>query len=69
MHCVLLSEQNRNYLNINIITRKKENGSKLAFDRDKLMNLDFGLWFIDIGVDAGLPTGPVIITMTLRTFL
>ena len=44
-------------------------------DRDKPRNFEFGLWFMDYGHllwtkdDSGLPTGPLTITKTFKTFL
>ena len=40
--------------------------TRLTFDRDKPMNLVFGLllWTVD---DSGLPTGPITIPKTLQT--
>ena len=51
--------------------------TKIAFDRDKSRNLEFGLWIMDFGLllwiddDSGLPTGPLTTTntKTLNTLL
>ena len=42
--------------------------TRLSFDRDKPMNIEFGIWFRELGVllwagnDSGVQIGPLTIT-------
>ena len=57
------------------ISPKHYNNNQTGVDRDKPRNLEFRLWVMDFGLllwtedDSGLPTGPLTITKTLKTFL
>ena len=49
--------------------------TRVVVNRDKPRNLKFGFWFMVLGLllwtwdESGLPTGPLTITQTLKTYL
>ena len=49
--------------------------NQTGVDRDMPRNMDYGLWFMEFELllwtedDSGLPTGPLTITKSLKTFL